>query len=133
MQNLLDQQLELWFSSMRKYDNTLWGYQDDSFIKQYRPWLTKYWEMMDSSHRVLLFCNDSKEEAALRGRIQNREIRIISERFALNSGIWICGDYMIMLMTQQQPHYAVQIHDPVFAENLRRIMQHMWALTSDSE
>ena len=126
VKSMLDNFVEVWMRSMAKYDDTLWGYQDDTFVAQHGEWLLRYWQSKGPQHRICLFSNKSELEAELRERVSNREIRVLEEDFQLTSTIWISGDYITMIMTQQEPQYGFQIHDAVFASNLRRIFQRLW-------
>jgi hypothetical protein len=38
----------------------------------------------------------------------------------------ILGDYVILVMTKQRPHYIVEIHDAVYAENMRQVFRNLW-------
>lgn len=130
VESLLFEQLDEWFASMMKYDDILWGYQDESFIRQYGKWLDKYWRNKSETHQIRLFCNLSEEELEANEKIANRRTRYLGPDFEMQSGIWICGDYIVMLMTKDKPHYAHQINDPVFAANLRLVFKKLWELSS---
>lgn len=127
--NMLEEFLQEYFESMSKYDDTLWGYQDHSFVLSYRPWLEKYWREKSKSHKICLFSNRSDVESKLKDYVQNREIRTIAKDFQLSSTLWISGDYITLISTRQTPHYALQLRDEVFAENIRRVFQAFWHLS----
>ena len=118
-----------YFESMRKYDNTLWGYQDHTFVEHHKDWLERYWGQKDNDHRISLFSNRSDIEGMLKHRVKNREIRVFAKDFQLSSTLWISGDYITLIMTRQLPHYAFQLYDILFAENLRRVFQAFWQLS----
>lgn len=126
IRSMLDSHLTPWFDSMRKYDNTLWGYQDHTFTEQYSDWLQRYWSNKDPSHQICLFSNKSRIEMKLKSIVENREIRALPKDYQLNSTVWISGDYITMIMTRQRPHYAFQILDPVFAANLKLFVKLLW-------
>jgi hypothetical protein len=43
-----------------------------------------------------------------------------------SSSIWIYGGYIVMGITSQKPHYALQMKEPVFASNLRTVFELLW-------
>ena len=126
VEHMLDRFLESWLSSMKRYDNTLWGYQDVSFPQHYLRWLKRYWKARDKEHKICLFSNKEGLEQKLAGTIANREIRELTAPMPLSSSIWISGDFITLIMTRQQPHYAFQIKDSVFAMNLKLVFQSLW-------
>lgn len=38
----------------------------------------------------------------------------------------VLGDYVLFCVTSQHPHYLVETHDAVMAENLRELFKGMW-------
>jgi len=38
----------------------------------------------------------------------------------------VIGDYVLFVTTQEHPHYLVEIHDAVMAENLRQLFKGVW-------
>jgi sugar-specific transcriptional regulator TrmB len=117
-----------WLESMRAHDNTLWGYQDHTFVEEYHDWLGRYWKAKDSRHRICLFSNRSQVESKLARTVANRTIKVLKAESILSSTLWISGDYITMIVTRTRPHYAFQIVDPIFADNLRLIFRGFWEL-----
>jgi hypothetical protein len=39
---------------------------------------------------------------------------------------WVTGEYVIMLYTQQHPHYLIEIHDARFSQNMRELFKQLW-------
>lgn len=128
---MLSEFLPDYLESMKKYDNTLWGYQDHTFVTPYRDWLERYWKEKDDTHKIHLFSNRSDIEGSLKHRIKNREIRIFAKDFQLSTTLWISGDYITLIATQHVPHYAVQLHDALFAENIRRVFRAFWEMSGN--
>ena len=113
-----------WQQSISNYDFTWWGYQDHHFVENYRDWLDSYWVSMKEDEKICLFSNKSETEKKLKKKVAKRTIKTTKREFS--STIWILGDYVVTIMTRQQPHYAFQLHDPVFAANQRLIFQMLW-------
>lgn len=129
VENMLHRFLDEWMESMQHTDDTLWGYQDHTFVQHYAGWLSLYWKAKSSDHLIKLFSNESKEETTLKNRIKGREVRVLPGGFDLQTTLWISGDYVTVINTRVQPHYAFQVLDLVLAENLRRIFQSLWSTT----
>lgn len=131
VETLLYDQYLSWQASMAKYDSTWWGYQDHSFVEQYMDWLRWHWERRLPDERIQLLSNKAPIEKRLRGKIERRAIRPIPAKFQFSATIWVNGDYIIMIMTGTKPHYAFELHDAVFALNLRNVFQFLWLLTGE--
>lgn len=124
--NLLYEQGMKWGESTQQYDSIWWGYQDHTFVEQYRTWLDWYWPNRGPEEKVQLISNRTPIERELKGKIKNREIIVGPKGFHFSSTIWVCGDYIILIMTRQEPHYAFQIKDTVFAANMREMFKMLW-------
>lgn len=117
----------LWQQSIYAVDSTWWGYQDHTFVEQYLAYLHWTWLRMKKDEKINLFSNEADIEHALKGTVENREIRPVPAKFPFSSSIWVLGEYIVLIMTKQQPHYAFQLKDAVFAANLRLIFQLLWS------
>ncbi len=126
VENLLYEQSPHWRESILQHDKIWWGYQDHTLVEEYRTWLDWYWPSMLEGERIQLISNQAPIERKLKGKIPNRTIIRGSKGFHFSSTIWICGDYIILIMSKQDPHYAFQIRDPVFAANLREVFRMLW-------
>ncbi|MCB0332359.1 MAG: hypothetical protein KDD55_02600, partial [Bdellovibrionales bacterium] len=74
-----------------------------------------------------ILSNISETESKLSGQIPRREVRVLDPSIEFSSSIWIMGDFIIMIMTRNEPYYAFQLHDSVFAGNLREVFQHLYS------
>ncbi len=126
VENMLYDFSKTWQEEVMKTDKVWWGYQDHTFVESYMKWLQYYWEMKQPDEVVQLLSNASEVEKKLKGKIQNRDIRPVPSGYNFNSTIWVLGDCIVMIMTQQSPHYAFQIRDPLFAGNLRELFKMLW-------
>lgn len=123
VENMLYLNTPIWRESMSQIDQTWWGFQDPSFVQQYRGWLNWVWESAREKEKVCLVSNPAEIEDKLKGKVKGRKIRFLKENIEIQSTIWICGEYIIMIMTQHKPHYAFQIKDALFAKNLRELLK----------
>lgn len=129
VENMLYEQLPNWRATLSSADHTWWGYQDHTFVTMFEPWLRHYWAVRPDCEQVKLLSNNSPMEEKLRGKIERREIRQIPEEYDFSSSVWIVGDYIILIMTRQEPVYAFQFRDANFAANLRSVFRLLWTMT----
>lgn len=128
IENMLYDYLPLWRRSYAEVaDYTQWGFQDQTFVESYLRWHQHLWNTMSPEEKIRLFSNQADIEKELHHRIKRREVRPLPEGVQFMSSIWIYGDYIIMGMTRNKPHYAVQMKDEVLASNLRTIFQLLWS------
>jgi len=131
VQDFLYKQSPLWQKSMEKYDSTWWGFNDTSAIELNQKWIDWYWrEIASKDLYVKLLTNQSQieEEMKVKG-YDRRMIKFWNEGNALTAATWVCGDYIILLVTGRHPHYLVQINDEMFAYNLREMFKSIWKNT----
>lgn len=137
LKDFLYQQTPVWQESMIKSGNpTCWGFQDHTFVenKDYRDWIDWYWNMAPEIIDLKLISNDSEIEEKMKAmKYKKREIKFWKKDFAFTATNQICGDYVILIMTKQRPHYLVEIHDAVYAENLRQVFKNLWETISDKK
>ncbi len=127
VENMLYDYLPLWRESYSRLgDFTLWGYQDPTFVESYLKWHHHMWESRDPRETINLFSNAADLEQELSHRIPRREVRALPAGVVFRSSIWIYGDYIVLGMTRQNPHYVVQIKDEIFGSNLRTIFELLW-------
>ena len=127
IESMLYDYLPLWRRSYAEVANyTQWGFQDPVFVESYLRWHQHLWNTMIPEEKIRLFSNQANVEKELQHRIQRREVRPLPEGVQFRSSIWIYGDYIIMGITRNKPHYAVQMKDEILASNLRTIFQLLW-------
>ena len=119
---------DAWQESISHFDSTWWGYQDTQFVEVYRSWLDHYWSKLRPAEKIWLLSNRADVERKLRGKVARREIKPLPKGVEFSSTIWVLGEYVILIMTRQQPHYAFQLKDAVFASNQRMIFELLWKL-----
>lgn len=129
IENLLFDSLEQWRDSAAKYNNTWWGYQDHTFAEQYYKWIEHAWATKAENETYNFLSNYSEIELGIKKKkVPNRDIRLIPPEFEFTSSIWLVGDYILLLMTRQEPHYVFQLNDAVFAASLRLLFQLVWQM-----
>jgi len=40
--------------------------------------------------------------------------------------VWVCGEYIVVIATQQHPFYLYEIHDQLLADNMREMFKKLW-------
>lgn len=124
--SFLHRQTPLWNKSITELSDVWWGFQDVSFVKYYTPWLEWYWKNYSDTGVKLLSNAAHDKKIAEHGFHKNRNIRYWKDAKDFTATQWVIGDYLIMIITNQRPHYAVEIHDAVMAHNQRRVFQAIW-------
>jgi len=122
----LHKQSKVWDKSILKYDSTWWGFQDETFVKHYEKWIDWYWETAGDRHIKLKLLSNEAAEKIKKKKFDRRLIEFWGQSKDFTSTIWINGDYVVMIVTNQKPHYLVEIHDAVLAHNMREVFKGIW-------
>ena len=122
---------EEWQRSILQADGTWWGYQDHTLVEHYRPWLECYWTIKKEQQEIKLLSNEAPVEKALKGKVAKRTIKAVPADYDFSNTIWVCGEYIVLLMTRNEPHYAFQLRDSVFSSNLRLVFRLLWESLGD--
>lgn len=130
-ENLLDflyKQTPFWNQSVMRRDGIWWGFQNPSFLKTYQPWVDWLWEQSTPKNMILkLLTNQSEFEKRMKNRGYTRRlIKLWKGGKDFTATTWVIGDYIIMIATDQKPHYLVQIHDEVLANNMKELFKSIW-------
>lgn len=130
-EDLLDylyEQSPVWDESCLKYDGVWWGFQDHTFVENYKVWIDWFWATFAPKEILLkMFSNDSSTEKNMKSKgYARRMVRPWKGGTDLTSTTWINGDYIVMITTRQRPHYLVQIHDKTLAHNMREMFKNIW-------
>ena len=125
VEDFLYNQIGKWDKSSKAIDHACWGFQDKSFIKQYRPWIR--WASEKYRMKINLVSNKSNLEEKLKKEYAHeRNIRYWNDELDFSASTWVMGDYLMMIITRQKPFYLVEIHDGVLAHNMRQVFQKIW-------
>lgn len=118
-----------WNRSSAETANTIcWGFQDTSFVVHYEDWIDWSWKVGNPKNLVWrLITNQADIEQAMKKKeYERRNIKFWDASTTFTATTWVCGDYLIMIMTSQRPHYLVEIHDAVLAHNMRELFKGIW-------
>ena len=113
-----------WNRSIMERDGVWWGFQDNTFVDAYNDWIHWYWKQVPPKLHVTLLSNKSETEREMKkSKYPQREIRFWKDANQFTATMWVCGDYLVMTSTRQEPHYLVEIHDATLAHNMREVFQ----------
>ena len=126
VQEYLYKQTPMWDESILKYDGTWWGFQDQTFVKNYETWIDWYWEKGGNKKTQLKLLSNEAAEEIKKKKFERREIKFWEQSHNFQATTWILGDYVVMIATQQKPFYLVQIHDATLANDMRQVFKGIW-------
>lgn len=127
MENFLYKQSPEWSRSIMSKDGIWWGFQDPTFVGAYQKWIDWYWtECAPSDLELRLLTNDTKEEKQVAKKGYEKRIMKYWNKGDFTASTWVAGDYLIMAITNQKPHYLVQIYDATLAHNMRELFKGIW-------
>ncbi len=117
-----------WVASVRATDNVWWGFQDHTFVEEYKDWIDWYWTNPDYKTVPLrLLTNQSEiERKMVQHDYVNRVVKFWKQQDEIKSTLWVNGEYMVMIVTETKPHYLVEIHDVRLSANLRAMFRELW-------
>lgn len=121
-------QTKKWHASMLQHDATWWGFQDHTFAEQFQDYIDWHWQKAaPKTLELKLLTNDSDVEVKMaQNPYPRRHVRFWNANGSFTASTWVCGDYVIMAITNVHPYYLVEIHDRTFAHNLRLIFKGIW-------
>ncbi len=126
LEDYLYKQTPAWNQSIVETKSMWWGFQDASFVKYYEKWIDWYWEKGSPSDIELQLLSNQSAENIKGKKFTRRKIKFWKGGKDFTATTWINGDYVIMIITSQRPHYLVEIHDAVLAHNMRELFKGIW-------
>lgn len=135
LEDYLYKQSPIWSESILKRDKaaTWWGFQDRHFVSHYEGWIDWYWESSAPKEISLkLLSNESAEEIKNK-KFPRRKIKFFKGDGEFTGTLWICGSYLIMIVTSKRPHYLVEIYDTILAQNIREVFRGIWERVGEGE
>lgn len=133
LEEFLYKRLPVWTENI-KGEDYWWGFQDVSVLEEYPEWSKFFWEKLPENIGIKIITNKKAIEKRMSGVLSEfssrRQIKYIEKSNEFTASYQVIGDYVIFLVTSQHPHYLVEIHDTVMAENLRGIFKEMWSKLS---
>ncbi|MCB0359680.1 MAG: hypothetical protein KDD44_08590 [Bdellovibrionales bacterium] len=123
-----------WRGSMSRTESrTVWGIQDPAVIEAYQAWHDHVWATKPPEERICIISSRSDAEDELLSVVPQRAVRFLSGPLLFGSSVWVCGEFVVVIRTSQQPHYSLLLKDPVVAANLRAVFQALWQTLAASE
>lgn len=129
LKDFLMKQLPTWIESAKKYtDHNWWGFQDASLLDEYPDWVDYHWQIFPEDYGTRLITNNKQSETELAGKISTnrRQVKYWDKTINFTATHVVLGDYVLFIMTNQHPHYMVETHDVVMAQNLREMFKGFW-------
>ncbi len=125
LRDYLYKRTDEWNRSVMASDKTWWGFQDHTYVAAYQDWIDWYWTQKNppGMHLTLLSNKSETEREMKKKKYMDREIRFWKDAGEFTSTLWICGDYVVMICTRQEPHYLVEIYDVALAHNMREVFK----------
>ncbi len=130
LESYLYKQTTTWNESINKRDGYYWGFQDQTFVENYEKWIDWYWDNAKPEIKGLHLLSNEVAEQIKKRKFAKRQIRFWAQSKNFTATTWIQGDYVTMIVTNQHPHYLVDIHDAVLAHNLREVFKGIWETMS---
>lgn len=124
----LESRQDAWNESTKEHGGIWWGFQDDEMEKKYGYWGKWSWKAKTAKgleSRIIV--NDEKLKKALENQDYPHR-RVLTWRHSndFSNGMWIAGEYMIVIITEQRPHYLIEVHDKSISHNMREIFKGIW-------
>lgn len=126
LENHLYKQTPVWDESILEKDGIWWGFQDHTFVQHYEDWIDWYWEVGSKKEVFLKLISNEVAEQIKKKKYERRQIRFWDQSKNFTATTWINGDFVVMIVTNQRPHYLVELHDAVLAHNMREIFKGIW-------
>ncbi len=130
LKDFLFKQLPLWIESAKSGDHNWWGFQDVTLLEAYPEWTDYHWSIFPKDYGTRLFTNQKLTEKEIAEKYETDERRQVkywgkSKDFTATHAV--LGEYIFFCITNEHPHYLVEIHDVVMADNLREMFKGMWS------
>ncbi len=128
LEDFLYKQTPEWNKSIMANDGSWWGFQDPTFPEIYKKWIDWFWNVSAPKNLMLkLLSNESRTEEQMAKMYERRLIKFWDAKGGTFTGsTLVAGDYILLIITSQKPHYLVQIHDATMAHNMRELFKSIW-------
>lgn len=128
VENFLDGMIDTWKASIIEYDHSTWGYQDPTFVRVFRPWLSRAWKKLheDSGIAGCLLSHPDSAEEELVEKVTKRNVRVLPRDLHFDSSLWVMGRFVVLIMTKREPVYLLQLDDTLFADTLRSLFRYLY-------
>jgi predicted transcriptional regulator len=119
---------EAWAHSITDDDGIWWGFQDHTFVEHYGDWIEWSWRQpFQSTMELQLLTNESAAESVIQKKvIARRHVKFWKNDNPFSATTWVCGQYVVMIVTKERPHSLIEIDNPILAANLRSVFRELW-------
>lgn len=133
IENYLYKQTSTWNQSIQENDpeKRWWGFQDASLIKYFEKWIDWYWDTVATPDVSLRLLSNQTAESIKKRKFARREIKFWKGSKDFTGTTWVNGNYIIIIITNQHPHYLIEIHDTTLAHNMRELFKGIWKQLKD--
>lgn len=131
LREFLISQSAMWAKNGAAADNTWWGFQDHTLLENYEDWADHFWTHFPKETRLCLLTNKKSVETKIMSRktyAPQRHVKYWSDGSEFTATHVVIGDYVLMIMTREHPHYLIEIHDKTMAQNIRHLFKSIWNL-----
>jgi sugar-specific transcriptional regulator TrmB len=129
LENFLYKQADRWDESLLKTEPCWYGFQDHTYAEFYSSNIDWYWSRADKNIQLKLITNESNIEKVIQKRdYEKRQMKFLKKKVPFTATTWVIGDYIVMVFTNQRPHYAIEIKNTEFARNQRELFKFLWEL-----
>lgn len=127
LENFLYKRTDAWETNSLKTEPCWYGYQDHTFVEYYSAYIDWQWSRASKEISLKLITNKSDIEKVMEKRqYPRRKIKYFKKKLPFTASTWVIGDYIIMIFTNQRPHYAIEISNAEFAKNQRELFKFLW-------
>ena len=119
----------VWAESALSKDNTWWGYQDHTLLEHYQDWADHFFTRFSRDIGLNLFTNKKEVETKTMSKklyASRRHIKYWEGSKDFTATHVVVGDYVLMIMTNEHPHYLIEIYDRVMSDNTRELFKSIW-------
>ncbi len=131
LRDFLINESDKWAKNALDSDSTWWGFQDHTLLENYQDWADYFWNRFSKSITLNLLTNEKPVETEVMSKKtykNQRKTKYWKESFGFTATHVVVGDYILMIMTRERPHYLIEIHDRVMADNLRNLFKAIWKI-----
>ncbi|MEK7149229.1 MAG: helix-turn-helix domain-containing protein [Patescibacteria group bacterium] len=131
LREFLISQSAVWAKSGAMADNIWWGFQDHTLLENYEDWANHFWTRFPKNIKLNLLTNKKPVETKIMSKkayAPQRHIKYWGGGSEFTATHVIIGEYVLMIMTREHPHYLIEIHDKAMAQNSRHLFKSIWNL-----
>jgi len=131
LRDFLISQSAVWAKSGETIDNTWWGFQDHTLLENYEDWADYFFAHFTEETKIYLLTNKKVVETKTmkkKSYAPQRHIKYWAGGALFTATHVVIGDYILMIITGEHPHYLIEIQDKTMAQNIRELYKSIWGL-----